>query len=341
MKRATCDQAWQVEVDRDGRLDAHARAALEPHLSGCATCRLERQKLDELAQGLSAIGGDVDAMSLRRLRQRTLESANAEVTQSAPQKRWPRALGWTLAACVSVAAAVVVVGMPLRPPAVAPGLAVVVVADHDAKWQRFVERDIERVDLSAGTLLFRVARKPADPRLIVRVPDGVIEDLGTTFSVSVRDGETSEISVQEGHVLFHRRGEAALHLVAGSTWTPPLEPMRSSSPPTTTAPATPRARDPQGAGPANAPSPPNRRPMPSASAHRPAAHAGQESWVSDTGEDEAYLHIVALLREGRSAEARLAAFAYLKAYPTGFRRLEVKKVASAPPAQANEAQPLE
>jgi hypothetical protein len=73
---------------------------------------------------------------------------------------------------------------------------------------------------------------------------------------------------------------------------------------------------------------------------RPAAHAGQASWASDTAEDEAYLHIVALLREGRSAEARLAAFAYLRAYPAGFRRIEVNQVASTPPAATNEAEPL-
>lgn len=331
MKPAACERAWQVEAARDGRLDAHACAALAPHLTACPTCRLEQHRLEQLALGLSAIGHEVDEMALRRLRQRTLERANAVVTQSGATRRWPRVLSWTLAACISAAAAAFVLGPALAPRQGARSSAVVVVAAHDAKWQRNIERDVERVDLSAGTLLFRVARKPTDPRLIVRVPDGVIEDLGTTFSVSVRDDKTSEIAVREGHVLFHRRGAPALHLVAGSTWTPPPEPR----PLPATAIQSPPVPSGEGTGAAapDKPRPHERHTPPATSASRATAQAATDAAASESAEDQAYLHVVALLREGRSAEARLAAFAYLKAFPSGFRRVEVNRVASSSTAQ--------
>jgi hypothetical protein len=37
--------------------------------------------------------------------------------------------------------------------------------------------------------------------------------------------------------------------------------------------------------------------------------------------------VIALVREGRSDEARLAARAYLKRFPNGFRRTEVETIA--------------
>lgn len=46
-------------------------------------------------------------------------------------------------------------------------------------------------------------------------------------------------------------------------------------------------------------------------------------------EDLAYLRIVILLKEERKAEAALAAHAYLAQFPSGFRRVEVRSIASA------------
>ena len=47
-------------------------------------------------------------------------------------------------------------------------------------------------------------------------------------------------------------------------------------------------------------------------------------------EDAAYLNLLALLEEGRKAEAVLAARGYLARFPDGFRRAEVRAVALAP-----------
>jgi hypothetical protein len=44
-------------------------------------------------------------------------------------------------------------------------------------------------------------------------------------------------------------------------------------------------------------------------------------------EDAAYLRVLALLREGRREEARLAAASYLGKFPKGFRRAEVERIA--------------
>jgi hypothetical protein len=208
-----------------------------------------------------------------------------------------------------------------------PRSAVSVVADHEAKWQRSLDPHVERVDLSSGTLLFRVARKATDPRLVVRVPDGVIEDLGTIFSVSVRDGRTSEIAVREGEVMFHRRGASALHLVAGATWTPSEEPPAPVQRPTAAPPTEPARAEAQVARPKSA-LPPRHERRSVRRVIRRTVHPAHE--MSDSGEDAAYLRVLTLLRERRNNEARLAAMGYLQAFPAGFRRLEMTRVAGLP-----------
>jgi len=49
--------------------------------------------------------------------------------------------------------------------------------------------------------------------------------------------------------------------------------------------------------------------------------------TSETAEDDAYLQIVELLRQGREREARAKAAQYMRNFPHGFRRLEVAKIA--------------
>ncbi len=47
-------------------------------------------------------------------------------------------------------------------------------------------------------------------------------------------------------------------------------------------------------------------------------------------EDLAYLHVLALLREGRERDARTAARAYMRDFPSGFRRDEMQRIADSP-----------
>lgn len=332
MKRAACDRSWQVEAARDGRLSESAAVSLSLHVAGCAVCQGEQRALTRLALTLRETALEIDDVAMRRLRQQTLEKANAALMKPAftarqlfgrTQDRTPRwrALGVALGVAIAVTLAAAAL-LFLRPKSEsAPASAVLVQADSGAKWQRHFVSDVEHVNLTAGTLLFRVARRPTDRRLIVRVPDGEIEDLGTTFSVTVKDGKTSEIVVREGRVLFHRRGASALHLVAGSSWTPPPElaqPAERSSPPEL------------GPLPESSSVNANVNPDPPKRPARKAPRVAQPKPVvaaESAGEDEAYLHMLALLREGRTAEARLAAHAYLRTFPGGFRHVEVARVA--------------
>jgi hypothetical protein len=328
MKREVCDRAWQVEAVRDGRLSGTDGVALASHLLGCSSCQSEQRELRALAADLRARGASVDEVALRRLRHTTLEKANALMTATAARTWTRRTTGWSAAACLVVTLAANTLWFARTDGRSVPHSAVSIVADHEAKWQRSLDPDVERVDLAAGTLLFRVARKASDPRLVVRVPDGVIEDLGTVFSVSVREGATTEIVVREGSVMFFRRGDSALLLRAGTIWTPPRSPApaQASATPSPPKPATVEA---PAAPPKNLQSSRHqrRRVRPPRVAGL-AAHPAHE--LLDSGEDAAYLNLLLLLRQGRSHEARLAAAAYLEAFPSGFRRIEVARVAGAP-----------
>ena len=308
MTPTSCDQSWQVEAAHDGRLDVVTRAEFEQHQAGCTVCQNQRRKFHALVHELRLLEPPVDAVTLRRVRQRTLQAANDSLMQVG-KNPMRRALALTMIACAALAAVLLFRSRPsqrqVRPDAV------LVQASPDARWQRSLAEDVEHVDLSAGTLLFRVARGRSERRLIVHVPDGEVEDLGTVFSVTVSDGKTAEIGVREGRVLFHRRGLPALHLVAGSRWTLASE---IASPPTA---PTSSLRPPPPADLSAAPVSP-----------APARQARKLPPDFDLGyrQDAAYLKILALLHDGHDKEAKLAAQAYLRAFPNGFRRVEVSQL---------------
>ncbi|HEY6880694.1 MAG TPA: hypothetical protein VI299_21875, partial [Polyangiales bacterium] len=164
------------------------------------------------------------------------------------------------------------------------------------------------------------------PRLVVRVPDGEIEDLGTVFSVTVEDGQTREIIVREGRVLFRRHGAPTLQLVAGTSWRDTGKPPEIEVPP----PPEPKLEPPL-VPPAPAPVAKLKKARrASVPAVEPPAEEAHGEGDAGSAEDAAYLHILALLREGRRDEARLAAFSYLSAFPNGFRAIEVARIAGAP-----------
>ena len=59
----------------------------------------------------------------------------------------------------------------------------------------------------------------------------------------------------------------------------------------------------------------------------PAREKSGAAEPSSSAEDAAYLEVLRLLREGHEAEGRVAARAYLRSFPTGFRRAEMQRVA--------------
>jgi hypothetical protein len=314
-----------VEAAHDGRLDGPALAAFRQHRTLCPECEHAQRELESLRERLQAESPLADEVTMRRLRQLMLERVDHALNEQAPRAaRWRR-----LSAALVLAAVGGGLGAHYAPLGAARTgeLAVVRAADADTKWARRRTGDTEEVRLSDGVLSLLVRRRPGDPRVIVRVPDGEIEDQGTAFRVKVVAGRTAEISVSEGWVVFRRHSQAEVRLPAGSTWTPhPEAPHPShddvrvgsgeSSPPAVpvTTPAAPA---------------PKVRPRPrsgSAPAKAQTAAPVQSDSLDLEDEDEAYLQLLRLVRRGHDSEARLAAARYLDKFPRGFRRVEVERL---------------
>ena len=307
----TCHRSWEVEAARDGRLTGEARASFDAHAAGCPSCRGAANGLESLANGLRGLSSaELDDVSHRRLRGRVLEAVDAEQTGRV-EARAHRARSIARIAALAVAAAVVGVVVFFSRPgskAVAPAPAayerlaasaethVEVSAGAGARYTRTVSGDVERFDLVDGTLRLRVVRAAGGRRVLVKVPDGEIEDVGTTFEVLVRDGHTERVGVEEGRVVARLAALAPVTVEAGSVWTRSVVAIA----------VPPLAAD--------------------ASASVPRKANGKARPEADR-EDEAYLEVLRLLREGREGEARSAADAYVRAFPAGFRREEMDRVA--------------
>ncbi|MBX3225741.1 MAG: zf-HC2 domain-containing protein [Labilithrix sp.] len=315
----SCARKQSVEALRDGRLPADEQRELERHLLSCPDCAAEDRALDVLQDRLRAAKPELpDELALRRLRRRVLEDpAPAPSRRSRPRlvlAAAPSRPRFVLASAAAAAAAAVAVAALLAmrfapssssssssPPASPPVEPVEPVATHveatdegGARWSAFDEGPLRRIDLLEGSLALRVDRPPGGRRVVVRVPDGEIEDVGTEFHVQVSGGRTTAVRVDRGSVVLHLDGMPAHTLGAGETWKRP---------------------------------PPPPPPPPIASSPAPAPSAAARPASSDDGEeDRAYVEIVRLLREDRTAEARAAARAYMQRFPNGFRRAEVERV---------------
>ncbi len=314
---STCARAWEVEAARDGRLTGEARQTLEAHVHTCASCGRDAHALETLAEGLRGLGGgDVDDVSLRRLRHRMLDAVDAEQTgrerhgarrsRSRPTIAVLAVAAMALVAYTSwraqrphVEATAAPASPPPRPsqasqplllPQAAPSPTIVeseetrveVTAAVGARFTRTTEADVERFELTEGTLGLRVQRPAKGRRVLVTVPDGEIEDVGTAFDVEVSGRRTERVSVHEGRVIVRLTDRPPATVVAGNAW-------RRTTPKT------------------------------SASA-KPNTNSDRE--------DVAYLEVLRLMRDGREGDARVAAGRYLDDFPAGFRRAEMERVAS-------------
>lgn len=321
MKSGRCGRSWEAEAARDGRLSGDALAAHRAHVAGCRDCGDEVRALAELARALRDDEAAPDEVSLRRLRQATLANA-FERSRARPATRSRAAWALFGGALAATAIAVVLLADPLGLRD-APSIAVTP-GTTGATWTRLRARDAERVELSDGVLSLVVHRRPHDRRVIVRVPDGEIEDYGTAFEVQVKAGRTVRIGVRQGAVEFRRAGLAAVRLSAGMAWqaneaapaTPPS--ARTVAPQPSTAGTPPPVTATTDAG--------NAAVQPAARARLHRATAPREP-TAEAAEDAAYLRVLALLREGRGEEARVAAAGYLTAFPNGFRRVEMHQIA--------------
>jgi hypothetical protein len=307
VKQSSCRRLWEVEAARDGRLSGVDLRSFELHSAQCKTCADERRQLDRLANALRVSGRPADEIALRRGRERILEEAdgNGHVLSRHTSK-----LSMLLVAAVgSLLATIAYRNHAPREPI----HLVDVVASPGARWEQNLSGGVEEVRLKDGVFSLSVHRKPSDPRVAVVVPDGTIDDIGTEFQVTVAGGETRGVVVRQGAVMLKLAGREPLLLQTRSSWSPAppaLATTSSASPPQSVDSSARQEMKP---------------PPPVQSKKRaPARHDASppQSSVLST-EDLAYLRIVALRREGRSDEARVAAAEYLHSFPEGFRRPEV------------------
>jgi ferric-dicitrate binding protein FerR (iron transport regulator) len=352
MKPSPCPRLFEGEAMRDGRLGDAERASFERHLTVCPTCLREVLALDALAEAVRAPRGNGEANELHVRRERTRLLAAFDGMLVAPRRQ--RRLRYRLIWPVAVAALIAGLVISSRPRDTAP-LAdptnAVVRPDGATVWSERTEGDLEQVRLERGSLWIQVDHTSGRRRrLVVVLPDGELEDTGTTFTVRVEDGRTTRVMVQDGSITLRVHGQWAVSLGPGETWTPVAQPVASSSSAPAAGPTAP-ARVAPLAGtsvPSPTSSPSSLAPAAAASALAmdPAVDFRAAMAALDTGdnrraaatfasflarhpgdpraEDAAYLEVIALQRCGDPDAMKVAGQEYLRRFPTGFRHAEVE-----------------
>jgi TolA-binding protein len=346
--KPSCARMFEAEAMRDGRLGGAELASFGRHITGCPVCLREVRALEALAEALRAgpragkHDGGGDELRVQRERTRLLAAFDGALVT--PRPRW--LAGRRLLAPAAVA--VIVTGLLVfwrTPPArqqVDPS-SVVVRGDRTAVWTRRHEGGRQQVTLERGALWIQVDHPPGQPlqdRLVVLLPDGELEDAGTTFTVSAENGHTTRVAVQEGRVMLRIRGRPPVAIGPGEAWFPEEEPRPApaapAAPVTPAAPLVPPARTA-----ARPPSSAAARPDPAGDFRAAMAMLDAGENLAAAGaftrflarhphdrraEDAAYLRVIALQRSGASDDMARAAQDYLQRYPTGFRRTEVKRL---------------
>jgi len=358
--KTACPRLFEAEARRDGRLSGAEVARFEAHLGVCPICAQEVHALEALAAALRSPVAACDELHVRRERTRLLAAFDATLVPS--RRHRPTRLLVAVAAAVAVLS-LVALALVLRPshPAanVAPPVAAIGIrADATTKWSRRAGTRREEVILESGTLSINVAPAASvERRLVVLLPDGELEDIGTTFSVSAHAGRTSGVSVQHGSVVLRLRGLSPVTLSAGESWQPSLAsvpvPASSSQAPLAALdhpkPASRARQHSQGSAadahariPAAHPVDPAAHGADSASDFRKAVsalNAGDNALAVELltafmtehprdsrTEDAAYLLVLAWHRAGNVGRMKSAASEYLRLWPQGFRRAEVERL---------------
>lgn len=343
MSKSRCPRSFEAEASRDGRLGADERASFEAHAEKCADCTKAIRELDALGARLrSAPVPRADDLQARRERTRLLSDFNRGLVE--PRKK-SRA---QLFALVPIAALVVGIAFALH--RVGRGVAAdaSVSPEPGTEWSSKVDGEHTVIELDRGTLAIVVSHGPGARPVVVHLPDGELEDTGTTFEVSVENGHTSRVSVDEGAVVLRLNGRQPVALAAGGAWNAPppsfvAAPASATS--STVAPESTTKSADAGAAPATSTSPAIARATGSTSADEfndatlaldrgdacdAAGRFGRflAAHPSDAHEeDAAYLHVIALQRCGDAAATKEAARDYLARFPHGFRRSELEPLA--------------
>lgn len=348
MTTGTCTRLFEVEALRDGRLGGAERRSFERHLGACTVCAREARSLETLAE---AVRRDVheagrDELHLWRERSRLLAALDgALVSSKGTQAR--RLLLWpTAVAAIAVAITVFWHGRPTVEPLRASRTSIR--ADGGTVWSKRTGNDNrEEIALERGVLRIHVEHAAGGGGVLVRLPDGELEDLGTTFSVSADGEHTTRVEVAQGKVALRLHARLSIEIEAGRVWLPDGPAI---VPPATTGPALqvepPRDRD-RSAPRVSARSLRSQATMVAApdplvdfrtaSAALRAGENGQAAaafarFLADhagdpMAEDAAYLRVIALQRMGAEGDMKRAAEDYLERFPGGFRHAEIEPLA--------------
>jgi hypothetical protein len=347
MTLARCPRLFEVEARRDGRLAGAELASFARHMTTCAECAREVRALEALAETVSArpeerAGSD----QLRVWRERTRLLAAFDGTLLVPETRLRvRRLLFPAAIAAVVAGLLVSSRSRVVPLGIHP-VSADIRPEPQTVWTDRMEGDCKKVFLSRGALRIHVDHSVGQGRFLVELPDGELEDRGTTFTVSAEDGHTSRVAVEEGSVMLRLRDRSSMTIRAGGTWIRETRVASAESSPAPAAlPAPPRQASARPR--AAVASPASSAPVASAS-DDPTSDFRAAMSLLDAGanrraaaefarfveghprdpraEDAAYLLIIALQRTGSEDEAKRAAQGYLTRYPGGFRRAEVEKL---------------
>ncbi len=348
-----CQRKWQVEAVRDGRLRGKDRDSALRHRATCAQCSDEDRELVTLGHDVSRLPELArDPMTVRRSRQLLITALNRSLLEPPVSESFLRA-----AFALALAVAAVLVGgfaieHELRRSSATedPGSVVEVRAEAGARWFERTSRELDRVDLSEGAAAFTVHPHKLR-RVVIQLPDGEVEDIGTVFEIRVSAQHTRHISVSQGRIAIRLRGRPAFSLCAGEAWE--SEPASHDGLEADTAAG--RISPVSNAQPVAAAIASGVTPRSSHAGTRPRASAtaekgspfsaplanGQpqprpENTGSDGAEDDAYLAILESLKRDNYAGARAGAKDYLLRFPNGFRRIEVLNIAMRGTADASD-----
>lgn len=351
---AGCQRKWQAEAASDGRLMGKDCEAALHHREHCPDCTLELQALAAITHSFTSLPElPRDSLSVRRCRQRLMTALNESLLVSTPRRsrRWFAAV---IVLAVATSAAMLLLERARIAPAFvrsAPTLApqepavqvrrtlikvVDVHAEAGARWRIDSDPNQDRVELSEGVATFDVHPHPGR-RVIIVLPDGQLEDLGTTFEVAVNAGHTERIAVSRGRVLVRFGARPEFSLRVGEWWQAPsvsaAPPPLPADVPGPVAPVKAPARSEPLRNTPVAAHPEEARVAPFADARLNRANSASVERAAKRAEDAAYMTILSLLRVRQFATAREQARRYLLDFPNGFRRVEVLNVATAGAAQ--------
>ena len=203
-----CEQTLaMIDEFVDGELSADGRAAVERHVTSCATCRAELEALTELDSKLRSALPKPQPEQVERVAQRFEATASHSVSpQGFPTHPRKQLLTWL--ACAAAAIAIVILARPTTPP-----------SDADPNVPVAVTPVAGQLVAATGQLQYQ----PADGKWQSLMPATSI-DIAEGGRLRTLDASCEIRLPQDGKLRLHRDSEVVLHksdrvrLLQGQLW---------------------------------------------------------------------------------------------------------------------------